>query len=77
MPEPLVEKDSMMHKKEIEWRIAQVKHNIAEFKQKAVDLYEYPDSVFVYEQLAKAANASLVNLELQLSNLVNLERILA
>lgn len=60
-----------MHKAEIEWMMANVSHQIAENKQKAIELAAYPDSVFVYEQLVKAADRQLANLELQLSNIKN------
>lgn len=57
-----------MHKKLIEWHMDQVTTNITEFNRKAEELREYPDSVFVYQQMAKAADRQLANLELQLKN---------
>lgn len=57
-----------MHKKEIEWRIGNVKRNIAECNENAKKLAEYPDSVYVYQAMAKAADRQLASLELQLRN---------
>ena len=57
-----------MHKKEIEWRIGNVKRDMTELQQTAAKLTEFPDSVFVYEQLIKCKDRQLANLELQLKN---------
>lgn len=66
-----------MHKKEIEWHIGNVKRNIVECNAQAAKLADYPDSVYVYQAMAKAADRTLANLELQLRNAERQEFVIA
>jgi hypothetical protein len=56
-----------MHKREIEWRIANLNRQVQEHLQNEKRLAEYPNSVYVEKTMRECAEKQIANLQAQLN----------